>query len=125
MEYYISIAKQMQTMTAKSIIVKKGLFGTSFIHEPSGKKFKKFQVYLAPEDALILEKTDNLSEKVVEKMKGLELSGSQLDCYATDGGDYLVYQVSRFVPYAYEPTMEAKYIDGEAAKAMYKLLTGK
>jgi hypothetical protein len=105
METYTSISKKIYDLGNPEITVKKGFFGTSIVHQPTGKKLKSATLYISPEDALLIEKNYEKTDAAFwQRIKKRDLSGCELNCYFAEGTDMAVLQVSRYVPYTYVPT---------------------
>jgi hypothetical protein len=125
METYISISKKIYDLGNPEIIIKKGLFGTSIVHQPTGKKLKSATLYISPEDALLIEKNyDKTDAGFWQKIKKRDLSGCEINCYYCDGCETAVMQVSRYVPYTYVPTTPTVVLQSATAKAFVELAKG-
>ncbi len=102
----------------KIIKTKKSIY-SHFIYEPSGKKFKKFSIYLDLADINKLEKC--IESKNYSDFKNIKKemnSPHLLVLMGTDDGTIFLIQPFEYIPYNYHPTANVTVLHDKDAKIM-------
>lgn len=104
---------------------RKKFFGTRYTYKATGSAMKRKQVYVAPEDAELCRNC--IDRRDFGKAADWHIAGSsncRLDVLMSRDGSAAVIQMSRYVPYTYEPCTQPVLITGSEAGNVIKVLKG-
>jgi membrane-bound ClpP family serine protease len=94
-----------------------------YIYEPTGKKLKKYKIYLNEQDSRTFISCINANDfKKINKFKKSMDTGHMLECMGTNDGEIFVFQLSEYVPHSYVPSSPVITIHGDEARAMLELV---
>ena len=105
------------------IVINTGKNAFDYVYEPTGKKLKKYKVYLGEHDARTMVSFINSNDfKKANQLKKSMDTGHMLECRGTDEGEIFIFQLSEYVPHDYVPSSLVIVLHGDDAKAMLQLV---
>ena len=123
------LAMASQLLANRNITVKKSLFSTNFIYNPTGAKIKVAQKNYDPSDGEALKRMISLGADGMKK--GLKSRGMpspvgignmQLNICYTPDFRFLAMQMEQFVDYLYRPATDVLIVEGDDAQAILSLM---
>lgn len=94
-----------------------------YVYEPTGKKMKKYKIYLNEHDARTFVSCINTNDyKKINQLKKSMDTKHMLECMGTNDGEIFVFQLSDYVPHSYIPSSPVITLQGNDAKAMLELV---
>ncbi len=101
------------------LLTKTGKNSFDYVYEPTGKKLKKYKVYLDVNDAKkIFSCINNNNFAGLKNIKKTMDSGHLMDVRGTDDGSVFLFQVLEYIPHDFVPSSPVIVLHGEDAKQM-------
>lgn len=105
------------------ITLNTGKNAVDYVYEPTGKKMKKYKVYLNEQDThLMVSCINNNDFKKISQLKKNLDTGHRLECLGTDDAQIFITQLMEYVPHSYVPSSPVIILRGDDANAMLKLV---
>jgi hypothetical protein len=100
-------------------VMKTGKNAGDYIYEPTGKKLKKYNVYIDPGDARkIISCISNNNFSGIKTIKKTMDSGFLMQIRGTDDGLIFLFQLLEYVPHDFVPSSPVIVLHGEDAQTM-------
>lgn len=105
------------------IILNTGKNAVDYVYEPTGKKMKKYKVYLNEQDThLMISCINNNDFKKISQLKKNLSTGHMLECLGTDDAQIFIIQLMEYIPHNYVPSSPVIILRGDDANAMLELV---
>jgi len=94
-----------------------------YIYKPTGKKLKKYKIYLHANDAKkVISAINGNNYSGIAGIKKVMDSGFLMDIRGTDDGEIFLLQLSEYVPHDFVPSSPIAILRGEEAKLILKFV---
>ncbi|MEG1555680.1 MAG: hypothetical protein RR356_03025 [Bacteroidales bacterium] len=88
-----------------------------YIYLPTGKKFKKYIIYLKSMDAQkLITAIGTRNYTLLDSIKKEINSGHYLEVYGPEGGTFYLAQVKEYIPHNFEPASPIAIVEGNDAR---------
>ena len=105
------------------IVINTGKNAFDYVYESTGKKMKKYKVYLNEQDTHIMVSCINNNDfKKINQLKKNMDTGHMLECLGTDDAQIFLCQLMEYVPHQYVSSSPVVILHDENAKAMLDLV---
>jgi hypothetical protein len=102
------------------LLKKTGKNSGDYIYEPTGKKLKKYKIYIDSNDAKkAIACISNNNFSGIKNIKKTIDSGYLMEIRGTDDGLIFLFQLLEYIPHNYEPSSPVIVLQGEDAKMMF------
>jgi hypothetical protein len=105
------------------LLMKTGKNAGDYIYESTGKKLKKYNVYIDAHDAKkVISCISNNNFNGLKGIKKTVDSGFLLEMRGTDDGLIFLFQLLEYIPHSFVPSSPVIVLRGEDAKSMLELV---
>ncbi|MDR0604596.1 MAG: hypothetical protein LBG80_09870 [Bacteroidales bacterium] len=105
------------------LVMKTGKNAGDYIYEPTGKKLKKYKMYVESNDAKkIITSITNNNFSGMKNIKKAAYSGFLMEIRGTNDGAIFIFQLLEYIPHDFVPSSPVVVLHGEDAKTMFDIL---
>ena len=95
----------------------------NYIYKPTGKRLKRYKIYLNPSDAKKV--VSCINSNTFSGMKGMKKamdSGHLIEARGTDDGEIFLLQLLEYIPHDFVPSSPVVVLHGEDAKSVLEFV---